>query len=305
MNDNRISGVDSAIPPNSAVSIYQQDGMDDFPVLKAFQQYIDAEQAKARKRLVTMGVFFVILTGAVIAIFVAMLANLSQRNQTLNDRLVEFVMKERERQNASVVVQPPQADNSALVTALTAKLDAVEQKLVESQKKAEQARAEAAAKAAAEAAKQKSQTAEELEILRLKAQLSAEREKAAAEKERRRQEELEAYRRKHYPELYQPATPRKAARTQSATRRLPATDDLDDLGEDDIGTEDDGAITYFSDYDDEDVKPKPKKANKETSKPPQKKTIKEKPEAPAQENKTTVDVKKPEKPERRWRIPAE
>ena len=301
MNDNRISGVDSAIPPNSAVSIYQQDGMDDFPVLKAFQQYIDAEQAKARKRLVTMGVFFVILTGAVIAIFVAMLVNLSQRNQTLNDRLVEFVMKERERQNAPVVVQPPQADNSALVTALTAKLDAVEQKLVESQKKAEQERAEAAARASAEAAKQKSQTAEELEIMRLKALLSAEREKAAAEKERIRQEELESYRRKHYPELYQTTVPRKAMRTQSAARRPPVTDDLDDLGEDDIGADDD-AITYFSDDVDEVVKPKPRKTSDETSKKPTQKTRKEKSEAPAQDYKIPVDVTKPE---RRWRIPAE
>ena len=263
MNDNRISGVDSAIPPNSAVSIYQQDGMDDFPVLKAFQQYIDAEQAKARKRLVTMGVFFVILTGAVIAIFVAMLANLSQRNQTLNDRLVEFVMKERERQNASVVVQPPQADNSALVTALTAKLDAVEQKLVESQKKAEQARAEAAAKAAAEAAKQKSQTAEELEILRLKAQLSAEREKAAAEKERRRQEELEAYRRKHYPEHYRPKTSPSRPLTigKIDTSKLPQYDDDDDL--DDLPDED-TAISY---YDDEPKGTDPKVSRGQTPKP--------------------------------------
>ena len=31
--------------------------MDDFPVLKAFQQYIDAEQAKARKRMAIMGIF--------------------------------------------------------------------------------------------------------------------------------------------------------------------------------------------------------------------------------------------------------
>ena len=30
---------------NNAVSIYGQEGLDDFPVLKAFQQYIDAEQS--------------------------------------------------------------------------------------------------------------------------------------------------------------------------------------------------------------------------------------------------------------------
>ena len=43
MSDNNIPGVDSAIPAQNAVSVYSQDAMDDFPVLKAFQQYIDAE----------------------------------------------------------------------------------------------------------------------------------------------------------------------------------------------------------------------------------------------------------------------
>ena len=38
--------IDPEIPRN-AVSIYgNNDAMDDFPVLKAFQQYIDAEHAK-------------------------------------------------------------------------------------------------------------------------------------------------------------------------------------------------------------------------------------------------------------------
>ena len=37
---------------NTAVSVYDAgNAMDDFPVLKAFQQYIDAEQAKAQKRM--------------------------------------------------------------------------------------------------------------------------------------------------------------------------------------------------------------------------------------------------------------
>ena len=303
MNDNGIPGVDSAIPPNSAVSIYQQDGMEEFPVLKAFQQYIDAEQAKARKRLVTMGIFFVILTGAVIAIFVAMLVNLSQRNQTLNDRLVEFAMKERDRQ--PVIVQPPPADNSALVTALTAKLDSVEQKLAESQKKAEQiaqaARDEAAARAAAEAAKQKGPTAEELEIQRLKTLLAAEREKAAAEKERKRQEELEEYRRRHYPELYQPAAPRQRQRNTARARRV-------DVGDFDID-DDDSAITYFNEDNDGDDTPPPNAKTKKMPAAKQEKTVvdtekeaESAPEKPTATYTIPVDVKKPE---RRWRVPTE
>ena len=73
MNETHIPGIGSPIPPRNAVSVYTQDAMDDFPVLKAFQQYIDAEQAKARKRLLSLGIFFGILTGAIIAVFVVML----------------------------------------------------------------------------------------------------------------------------------------------------------------------------------------------------------------------------------------
>ena len=53
MNDNSMADVNSGIPRN-AVSVYTQDsGMDDFPVLKAFQQYIDAfecNHSEDRKR---------------------------------------------------------------------------------------------------------------------------------------------------------------------------------------------------------------------------------------------------------------
>jgi hypothetical protein len=186
MNDNHIPGIDPTIPPQNAMSVYSQDAMDDFPVLKAFQQYIDAEQAKARKRLLSLGIFFGILTGAIIAVFVVMLLNMTVRNQQLNDRLVEFAMKDRDRQSA-VVVQPPQ-DNSAIV-ALTAKLDELQKKLDESRAKAEKEAAVAAERARREAAKPKGPTPEELEIKRLTALLNAEREKAA-EKERIEKEKV-------------------------------------------------------------------------------------------------------------------
>ncbi|MBO7206269.1 MAG: hypothetical protein J6W10_01505, partial [Kiritimatiellae bacterium] len=116
--------------PGNAVSIYSQsDAMYDFPVLKAFQQYIDAEHAKARKRLISLGIFFGIFTGVIISVFVALLMNVSARNQALNDRLIEFAMKDRDRGQAAVVVQPPmQQDNSALM-AMTAKLEALQKQL--------------------------------------------------------------------------------------------------------------------------------------------------------------------------------
>ena len=212
------------IPPH-AVSVYgSNDAMDEFPVLKAFQQYIDSEHTKARKRLLTMAIFFGTFILVVVAIFVVMLFNANTLNQQLNDRLVEFAMKERNAaataSTVPVVAQPPQDD--AKILALTSQLEEMNQKIAEAQARADMAVAEADAKvkaateAAAEAAeaaeaakaeKAKEASAEKLEIQKLKAQLAAEKEKAAEEKARRREAELEEYRRKHYPELYAPKQP--------------------------------------------------------------------------------------------------
>ena len=175
-------------------------------------------------------------------------------------------------------MQPPQ-DNSAII-ALTAKLDDLQRKLDETR-----------TKAAEEAAKPKGPTPEELEIKRLSALLEAERakaaeqerqeklrrekEQAAAEKERKRQEELEAYRRKHYPELYGlPKTiptqhrPAPATNTRKAAKMPVLDDDNDDLLPDD-----DSAIDYF---DDEEAAPVPvpkKKKTVQASTPPKAKVI--------------------------------
>ena len=131
MNDNPTA--------NNAVSIYGQEGLDDFPVLKAFQQYIDAEQSKARKRMIMLCLFFGFLMTIVIVVFMIMLREADERNQlllrdataqnqALNDKLVEFAMKERERQ--PVVVQPTapvqNAANDAAIKAMTDTLAALQ-----------------------------------------------------------------------------------------------------------------------------------------------------------------------------------
>ena len=212
--------------PDSAVSLYRQpdDALDDFPVLKAFQQYIDAEQSKARKRLLYMGIFFGVMMFIVIAVFVALLMRTTSQNQALNDRLLELALRDRDtRGSSAVVVQPPQ-DTSGLM-ALNAKLDEVQKKLAESQAKAERAVAEAAAAREKAETESKAPSKQELEIEHLKALLKAEKEKAAEEKERKHQEELEAYRRKYYPELYE------RPRTRRATKKVERDidEELDEL----------------------------------------------------------------------------
>lgn len=257
-----IPDIDPQVPPN-AVRVYQTDATDDFPVLKAFQQYIDAEQAKSRKRVIMLCVFFICLMTVVIGVFVALLISVSARNQALNDRLVEYAMRKESAPTtaaaAPVVVQPPQ--DSAAILALTAKLDALQKKLAEDQAKAEQAAKEAAEraeKAAIEAAKPKGPTKEELEIKRLKALLAAEKEKsnadAAAERERRRQAEIEEYRRKHYPELYTQPKRKSTAEPKKPIKkdRLSALKLKEQEEEVDREIK---ALSYFEDEDDEVEKP--------------------------------------------------
>ena len=250
MNDSSNIDVEPGIPTN-AVSIVD-DSAEEFPVLKAFQQYIDAEQNKARKRMLGLCVFFGCLMTLVIVVFLFLLNGVSQRNQALNDRLFEYVIKERDRQSA-VVVQQPASDQSTIF--LTAKIEEMQKKLEQAQQKAdamENARKEAAAKAATEAAieaeKQKAKLREELEVARLKAELKAEREKAAAEREKKRQEELEAYRRKYYPELYESPRPKAKERKPLPDDEATVDKEIDELL---TGLDDNQAITYFEEENEE------------------------------------------------------
>ena len=290
--------VDAGIPEN-AVSVYgQTDAMDDFPVLKAFQQYIDAEQAKARKRLMILCAFFAALMVIVVAVFVGLLLSVSSRN----DRLVEYVIRDRERPSVQTAQNPlpsptiVQQDSSA-VAALSSKLDELQKKLAESQAKAEQMAAEASAQAkqaALDAVAPKKPTAEELEIERLKALLSMEKEKRAAEQEKRRQEELEAYRRKHYPELYE--KPRRKVRPavseESVPRKVKTSahdellDEVDRILEEDDG---DKPVRYF-DEEEEDVEEEPVTPSRRTT--------------PASKNEYSIPVEI-QGSSSRWNIPGE
>ena len=228
MNDN--STVDNP------VSIYGQEGLDDFPVLKAFQQYIDAEQSKARKRMIMLCVFFGFLMTVLIVIFLLILRDADAKNQALNDKILEIVMKDRDRQ--PVVVQPtaPASNpaNDAAIKAMTDTLAALQKqmadqqaKMIEQQAKLEENRAKmaeeqlkavaaAAAKAQEAAASQKATgpSKEQLalqkqidedtaKLVKARALLKAEKEKIDAEKERLRREEVERQRRRLYPEYYE------------------------------------------------------------------------------------------------------
>ena len=279
--------------PEHAVSVYgQSDGAyEDFPVLKAFQQYIDSEQAKARKRMLLLSAFFGGLMLVVISVFVVLLISASSRNQMLNDRLVEYVMKDRYQSPTAVADRQQPSQDSAAILALTSKLEDLQKRLAESQ-----AAAERAEKAATEAAKPKGPTPEELEIARLKALLSAEREKMAVEREKQRQAELEEYRRKQYPELYEKKEPDKEAvpakQDARASAKKSANDEL--LEEVDQILNESKAVSYFDDEAEADTVPV-KKATPPSSRPQPR-------PAPQKEYSIPVDVRGSSS---RWSVPNE
>lgn len=249
----------------NAVSIYGQEGLDDFPVLKAFQQYIDAEQNKARKRMIMLCVFFGFLMTVMITVFLFVLKDVSGKNQSLNDRLIEYVMKSNDRHNVIVQQPAPAPANDAALKAMTDTLVALQKQMSEQQEKAVAARlaaAQAAAQAEAPAEPTKAQAALQRKIdseaQRLEketARLKAEKEKLAAEKEKLRQQEIELHRRRLYPEYYEkleggsadPATPRARQQPRAPQPENPSA----------TAKKSSGAIRYFDAYaDDEDASKK-------------------------------------------------
>lgn len=251
MAEEEIIGDAQPIPPTNSISIYKEDSTEDFPVLKAFQQYLDAEQSKARKRMVGLCVFFVILMVIVIGVFLVMLHNVQERNQALNDRLLTLVVNDRQKAAAipaPVVVPAPQpAANAAELRAITdtlkvLKTEIADRRTDEIKQAAEAARqAAAAAKAAAEQVKAVKESpsqqqqmpavngttafnspaqsrnlqTEQERIDRERARLIEERAKLQVERERFRQEEIERQRRKLYPEYYSRLDENKKAAEQS------------------------------------------------------------------------------------------
>lgn len=268
-----------------AVRVYENDMTEDFPVLKAFQQYIDAEQSKARKRLILLCMFFAGLMTILVAVFVLMIAQMNRDKQHANEQLIQFLMKDRDRQQQPQPVSVPRQDDAAL-KALADKLNDIQREFSAERKNAEQ-----------KEVKKVSPSAESLEIERLKALLSVEKEKAAIEREKQRQAELEDYRRKHYPELYEKKTP--DVQKKSAWDRQRAVEEADQEIEDIL--KDVKAIDYFDDEDDEEEENEKKSTKKGTKAPAR--LSKPEPPSPSQQTEIPGDIK--DAAGNSWKIPLE
>ncbi len=288
MNDNHetMNNAGASIPPN-AVSLYGHgDAMDDFPVLKAFQQYIDAEQAKAQKRMTTLCIFFALILAIVIGVFVLLLMNVGQRNQTLNDQLLQYVMKDRDREPIVVQNGAP-ANNDATVKMLTDSLAAMQKQMAEQQAKMLEQQAKmleqqmktieqksqralaSPSKPAVDPAAEQKKKADVEKLKKAAAALAAEKAKLAQEKEELRKAKVEMHRRKLYPEYYAQTEGGLGQKEEAKKTENP------------LQTEEraDGSIRYFDDEDELEAPeptPKPKKVvepapTPKAEPPPQKK----------------------------------
>lgn len=205
--------------PQHAVSIFgQNEAVDDFPVLKAFQQYIDAEQEKARKRIIGLCIFFGAILVVVVTVFMVLLHGINVRNQVLGDRLVEYVMKENDRRQTTALPTATQ-DNVAL-KAMTETLATIQKKLQEPDAKP----------LAYDTDHERMVREETAKIERAKKLLDQEKQRLADEKERLRQIEIDRQRRKLYPELYEDDTG-ASYRRQSPSKANSRTLTDDDIRE--------------------------------------------------------------------------
>ena len=213
----------------TAVRIYERaDASTEFPVLKAFQEYLEAEQAKAHKRMLSLSIFFIVLLVIVVLTFSVIALFMINRNQTLSDRLMDIALRERMTPavqpapapvvNVQQPAQPP-VDDGARMKPILEKLEAMQAELARA--RAAAAAAEARAKAQPPAMKQfedpqdaklrEAAEREAADIAKQQAAVKAAREKLKAEQELLRKEQIEQQRRRLYPEYYAQEDARKAA----------------------------------------------------------------------------------------------
>ena len=204
---------------DSTLSIVPSEGSNDFPVLKAFQEYIDAEQAKARKRMLGLSVFFIILLVVVVVTFVLILTTVVNRNQALSDRLLDYALSERHREMAvpqQTVIQP-HVSTASVQDMIKPIIERLEREQASMKTAYEQQQKEA--KAIADARDR--ERVAELE----KARKELQKERARAKKEAEAQAAKERHLRRLYPEYYRQRDevqyPSTATQPQPSQQRQP------------------------------------------------------------------------------------
>ncbi len=104
-----------------------QSGGDAFPVLKAFQDYLESERQRARHRMMTLSIVFAVVIVTVVGAFTLFWYSSMQGVQATNRQLLEAALKRANEPPAPVVVQPPQpsaADTAKIIAEAVSKAQA-------------------------------------------------------------------------------------------------------------------------------------------------------------------------------------
>lgn len=210
-------------PPQNAMTVFSNGGMNEFPVLKAFQQYIDAEQNRARKRMLGLSVFFIVLLTVVVVTFVLVLMPVLARNQSLQDRLLDMVLTGQNAQQqapapapvVNVQNSPAPAPAAALPPDYEARLSKIQQDNLSAladlrRQYEERDRAERERKDKAEREELERRLKEYEERLAA-SEREAQKRAAQVDAVARREAEREAFMRRQYPEQYRRIDARNAA----------------------------------------------------------------------------------------------
>lgn len=89
----------------SALSLFNPSGAaEEFPVLKAFQEYIEAEQAKARKRVVQICITFTFIFLIAVGGFMVAWSHAMLKNEALSERLINMAMNSHNNHPQNVAV---------------------------------------------------------------------------------------------------------------------------------------------------------------------------------------------------------
>ena len=208
------ASTDDGENPNAISLFGQAANANDFPVLKAFQEYIDAEQAKARKRMLGLSIFFVVLLVAVVVTFTIVLISIFTHNRELSDRLLDVAFRERERQTAvqqplvqpvvtPVVASAPDAGIKPILEKLDALATALATRHQQALQPAPVVVTTVPSAVAPPSPVESPETQQMREMIRKQqTELEAERNRLKETEEKLRKAEIERHRRRLYPEYY-------------------------------------------------------------------------------------------------------
>ena len=104
-----------------------QSGGDAFPVLKAFQDYLESERQRARHRMMTLSIVFAVVIVVVVGAFVLFWFSSMNGVQATNRQLLEAALKRANEPPAPIVVQQPQssaADTAKVIAEAVSKAQA-------------------------------------------------------------------------------------------------------------------------------------------------------------------------------------